>query len=320
MFISAVKGLESIVIVGFGWVGQANALSLVQMGYPVAYFDPATPKHHYSEYEALYEKVRRIKDVRDLDSESTWYIVCVGDRVSEDGVQDISLIRSALASLQGVKGGVVLRSTILPESLKDLQFDYYLPEFLHEVKAVEECLNPHFFVVGKRKGVRQSPSFFPLWRKRSVKHFTGTPEEASYIKYLSNLWNSVRIAFVNEFGDAIKEPKTKEDLQSIERVMDFLFESGQYLRYGRAFGGHCLPKDTRAFAHSLRGQGLNSLLLDGAYASNARHETLQQKYPQLPEWFSEWVLPERSGTQALRTLGKVIVRNLKNPRLLFSKF
>jgi len=49
--------LEKTVVVGFGWVGQANALALARMGFEVAYFDVATPPHHYaSRYGLLYEK------------------------------------------------------------------------------------------------------------------------------------------------------------------------------------------------------------------------------------------------------------------------
>lgn len=310
---------EQVVIVGFGWVGQANALALLQMGYPVSYFDPNPPKHHYTAYENLYTQIHRLDSVGARDGENTWYVVCVGDRVSEEGVQDITFIRSALESLKNLKGGVILRSTILPETLQSLRFDYYVPEFLHEKFAVEECLNPFFFVVGKRKGVRQSPSFFPVWRENSVHKFTGTPEEASQVKYLSNLWNSVRVAFVNEFGDGIREPKSKEDLASINKVIDFVLGGKQYRRYGRAFGGHCLPKDTRAFARSLRDRGMNAALLDGTYRSNAAHEALQGKYPNLPEWFSEWESPKMSGKEALKTVGEALLRNIRNPRQFFSR-
>lgn len=311
---------EPVVIVGFGWVGQANALALSQMGYSVSYFDPNPPKNHYTEFASIYKKVKRLDSVASIDSENTWYIVCVGDRVSEDGIQDIGFIRSALDSLKDLKGGVVLRSTILPGSLKDLRFDYYVPEFLHERKAVEECLDPFFFVVGKRKGVRNSPSFFKNWRERAGSRFTGTPEEASQVKYLSNLWNSMRIAFVNEFGDAIREPKSKDDVQLIHKVIDFVLGGKQYRRYGKAFGGHCLPKDTRAFARAVRDSGGNSALLEGAYRSNAAHQATQEKYTELPEWFSEWTAPQQSGRDALKSLTEAIVRNLKNPKRFFSRF
>ena len=35
------------------------------------------------------------------------------------------------------KGKIIIRSTILPNLLVTLQFDFYVPEFLHEIRAVE---------------------------------------------------------------------------------------------------------------------------------------------------------------------------------------
>ena len=54
-----------------------------------------------------------------------------------DGNQDISLIRRALDGLKRRKGKIIIRSTILPNLLVTLQFDFYVPEFLHEIRAVE---------------------------------------------------------------------------------------------------------------------------------------------------------------------------------------
>ena len=311
---------EKMVIVGFGWVGQANALALKQLGFDVSYFDPATPPHHYTTFSKVYDSLTRLSDVREKDSENTWYIVCVGDRVSEEGAQDISSIEKALASLKGIKGGVILRSTILPDLLEKLPFDYYVPEFLHEKKAVEECIDPYFFVVGSKKGVRTEPSLFDVWRARSRKNFEGTPREASFIKYLSNLWNSVRIAFVNEFGDAIGRPSTKEELDRINNIINFLFDNRGYLRYGRSFGGHCLPKDTRAFTswYSKKQDGLP--LLSGTYAANAKHQHLEEQFPLMPEWYSEWPSQHVSGQQALRDLGYAIRKHITSPRLILNWF
>ena len=50
---------EKIVIVGYGWVGQANALSLAQMGYQVFYYDVTPPVYRYAgKYSELYKKVK----------------------------------------------------------------------------------------------------------------------------------------------------------------------------------------------------------------------------------------------------------------------
>lgn len=293
---------ERVVVVGFGWIGQANAISLRLLGYDVSYFDPGEPPRHYHEYAPTYSQLKRLQKATDNDSAQTCYIVCVGDRVSDEGEQDIDLIKNALASLSGVKGVVVLRSTVIPDLLGELAFDFYVPEFLHEKKAVEECSEPYFFITGKKPGSQKAePSFFATWRERSHKHFDGIPREASLIKYLSNLWNSVRIAFVNEVGDAIGRPSNKAELEEIERVINFMFDGRNYLRYGRAFGGHCLPKDTRAFKRYF-GKGGPLPLLEGVYASNEAHRALEEKYPLMPEWYSEWPDRHIGGVRALKEL------------------
>ncbi len=279
---------EKIVVVGYGWIGQANALALVKTGYRVAYFDTAeTPAFHYVEGENEYDSVQRVSSLEEWDSDNTWFIVCVGDRVSEEREQDISLIRKACDSLRNLRGKVILRSTVLPQKLKELYFHLYVPEFLHEKNAVDECLNPYFFVIGLRDSI-QLPSFLNEWKRRAYKTFNGTPEEASYIKYISNLWNTIRIAFVNEIGDSIAIPSNQSEVQKIERILNFVFERKSYLRYGQGFDGHCLPKDTRAFIGAHQKEGKNLDMLIGAYSSNNHHKEIQAMYQTLPKIYSFW--------------------------------
>src|SRR3989344_1316583 len=141
------------------------------------------------------------------------------------------------------------------------------------------------------------PSFIEQWEQRACRVFKGTPEEASYIKYLSNIWNALRIAFVNEFGDSIALPENQQQREKIERIIDFFFEEKSYLRYGRAFGGHCLPKDSRAFA-AWKNEAAPSVLLDALCKSNDLHQQIENLYP-LPQWFSSWdYAAYRRGTTA----------------------
>src|SRR3989344_1962308 len=49
------NGTEKMVVVGFGWVGQANALALNILGYNVSYFDPGEPPQHYPLHAGEYE-------------------------------------------------------------------------------------------------------------------------------------------------------------------------------------------------------------------------------------------------------------------------
>ena len=301
-----------IVIVGYGWVGQANALALSHTGYQVYYYDVGEPKLHYADrYQDSYDTITPLSSVLEKDGHDTCYLVCVGDRVSPEGEQDIEAIKKALESLHDAKGTVILRSTVLPASLASLRFDYYVPEFLHEKKAVEECMAPQYFIVGSRNTMSRKPSFFNVWQERATKTFYGTPEEASYLKYLSNTYNALRIAFVNEFGNAMALPTDQEHLASIEKVINFFFEKKSYLRYGKSFGGHCLPKDVRAFCASHEKEGRDMSLLRGAWKANDAQLIIEKKYPLLPEGFSEWVRPEISGRAALRALKNSVMRKVK---------
>lgn len=285
---------EKIVIIGYGWVGQANAIALIKMGYQVFYYDIIPPIFRYSaQYSDFYNKIQPLDKPLVEDGPNTWYIISVGDRVNSDGTQDLSLIKKAIESIKGANGKIILRSTILPQHLKELNFDYYLPEFLHEKHAVEESLNPFYFVLGRRKSSISKPKFLSEWELRARKVFIGAPEQAAYIKYLSNIWNAVRIAFVNEFGSLIQEPSNFRSLKEIEKIIDFVFDKKSYSRYGKSFGGHCLPKDLLAF-YSIHSKTKAVPIIQAAFESNQLHKKRELFYAHLPEWFSSWI--EEYGT------------------------
>lgn len=317
------QGKETIVVIGFGWVGQANALALSFLNYSVFYYDIGTPELRYQkEWGSQYEKIKRLSTPLEQDGVRTWYLLAVGDRVSQEGVQDVSLVRKASDMLRGGKGGVILRSTILPEHLPALHFDYYFPEFLHEQYAVEECLNPFYFVLGDGTTTHGEPDFLKEWERRAHKSFRGSAEEASYIKYLSNIWNALRIAFTNEMGDIVS--RGGQDRAKASRVLDFIFEEKAYLRYGRAYGGHCLPKDTLAFARSNED---SAVLVQAVHNSNERHKQ-HRSYESLPTWLSQWELDggiSDKVTRIWKTLNRhifirVIRKALRPLRRLLGRF
>ena len=283
---------EKVVIVGLGWVGQANALALLQLGYKVFYYDVLPPRHHYGvTFKHLYDKLIALDTPLEVDGPETSYMVCVGDRVNDEGLQDTKFIEQALSAIQMARGTIILRSTIIPKTLAGLTFDYYIPEFLHEKFAIQECMRPYYFVLGSgtRKEDARLPSYVALWQERAQRVFSGTYTEASYIKYFSNMWNALRIAFVNELGDIVaSSPQSESPIEDAERVINFLFEGKSYLRYGRGFGGHCLPKDMRAFLAAYGGEK-NMAILSGAYESNSIHVDVSSGNDSaLREWFSAW--------------------------------
>lgn len=239
-------------IIGYGYVGQATGIGLKRMGHDVTAYDIVLKENIYKEKE--FDEIPLVIG----EPKDGINIVCIADK-NIDGRQTIEHIAKVLDKL---KGTVILRTTVLPKSLKKLRFDFYWPEFLHERTAVEEFLNPEIVVVGRRTK-EEFPFFEPYYC---------TPEEASHIKYLSNIWNAMRIAFVNEFGDNLM----KENIKT-ERVIDFFFKGKKYLKWGNTFGGHCLPKDVQAYFKEYP-----LLFLDSIIKANEIHK---KKYPNLKEIF-----------------------------------
>ena len=103
---------ETIVIVGYGWIGQANALALSTAGYNTYYYDTVEPELHYNEYKEAYDSVKSLPSLLEKDGPDTIYIVCVGDKVSPEGDQDISSIKKALDSVKNAQGRVVLLGNV----------------------------------------------------------------------------------------------------------------------------------------------------------------------------------------------------------------
>jgi UDP-glucose 6-dehydrogenase len=272
------KEENRVVVVGLGFVGQANAVVLSRMGYEVWGKDLRQVENIYATDD--FNKIKIFKDASELPfkpEENVPAMVCVNALNNESG-QDLRPAQGALADARKItKGPVILRTTLLPENLKNLDFDIYLPEFLHERMALEEVQFPDLLVIGyKNEAAKNSlPKFIKDWHayvktNLAGKFYEGNPEEGAYIKYLMNIWNALRIGFVNEYGDAIiKEGLTPNH----EKVIDFVMERAFYLRYGKAFGGHCLPKDLTAFVKSHE----YAKILKGLLDSNTEHAEVEAR-------------------------------------------
>ena len=106
---------------------------------------------------------------------------------------------------------------------------------------------------------------------------------AESVKYLSNVYHAVKLAFANEAGAVLAahgvDARAAFRLFCEDRVLNV---SAAYLRPGFAFGGSCLPKDIRSFlalagardvATPFLDQVLpsNQAVVERAYAAIARH-------------------------------------------------
>ena len=95
---------------------------------------------------------------------------------------------------------------------------------------------------------------------------------AEAVKYICNAFHALKITFANEIGNLLKV-KGMDGRQAMQLFCHDkqLNLSAAYLRPGFAFGGSCLPKDTRALAHFGRHQNLRLPLLEQILCSPVDH-------------------------------------------------
>ena len=92
------------------------------------------------------------------------------------------------------------------------------------------------------------------------------------MKYASNAFHAVKIAFANELGSlAARSGVDANELMELFCEDSRLNISRAYLRPGFAFGGSCLPKDVRALTHRGRLSGLRLPLLESVLPGNDEH-------------------------------------------------
>lgn len=156
---------------------------------------------------------------------------------------------------------IAIRSTVLPgtnqkigdiiaeKSSKIRNKDFAVvsnPEFLREGTAVQDYLNPPYTLVGCDNSYAEE-KMRELYSSISSEFIATDIKTAEIMKYVNNTYHALKIVFANEVGNICKSL----DIDS-HKVMDIFCHdkilniSPYYFKPGFAYGGSCLPKDTKA--------------------------------------------------------------------------
>ncbi|MDB5395009.1 MAG: GDP-mannose 6-dehydrogenase [Rhodospirillales bacterium] len=229
-------------------------------------------------------------DVAQAIAETDISLVAVGTPSAPDGSLDyrsIDAVTGQIAAAIKTKSGphtVVMRSTVPPgtavdrvipalkagsgRTLGDGLHYYSNPEFLRESTAVRDFHKPPFTLIGAPEGddaaiLRELYSAIP-----SPVHVVPY-QVAEGVKYLSNAYHAIKIAFANEAGGVLAaygvDAPVAFKLFCEDRDLNI---SSAYLRPGFAFGGSCLPKDVRGFLSLASQKGIPTPFMSSVLPSN----------------------------------------------------
>ena len=220
-------------------------------------------------------------------------VICVGTPSNGNGSLHIGHVEGVARQIGSAlrekdeRHLVVVRSTVLPGTIEGTvipaieessgspvgdAFDVCVnPEFLREGSALRDYYNPSYVVIGEREAA-SGDTVASLYEQLGAPVIRTSLRLAEMVKYASNAFHALKVAFANEIGTLAK----RQGIDGRE-VMEILCEdrvlnvSEKYLRPGFAFGGSCLPKDVRALAYIAKQTDVEVPVLGSVLDSNQRH-------------------------------------------------
>jgi UDPglucose 6-dehydrogenase len=263
--------MKTIGIVGQGFVGNSVKEGLKK------YFKIET-------YDIIDEK-SSVKNLKELFSKSDIMFVCLPTPMKISGECDIKIVDRVFDELNTYgKKTIILKSTVPPGTCDKLSEKYnnldvvFNPEFLTEANAVDDFVNQDRIVIGGNSEEVLN-SVEELFRSafKSVPILKTDTTTAEMVKYVTNCFLATKVSFANNVYDICKKSDINYD-KMIEIVKhDTRVGNSHWMVPGpdgdRGYGGHCFPKDMRAFVYHASTLGYYPLLIDSAIKVNDRIRT-----------------------------------------------
>ncbi|HEY7483823.1 MAG TPA: UDP-glucose/GDP-mannose dehydrogenase family protein [Streptosporangiaceae bacterium] len=269
--------------IGTGYLGATHAICMAVLGYEVLgvdvdvrkidrlrdgevpFFEPGLPELLTKALES--GRLRFTTSYEEAGGFGDVHFICVGTpQQAGSDAADLTYVDATVRTLaphltrralvvgkSTVPVGTARRLTGLLHELAPAGTDVELawnPEFLREGHAVDDTMRPNRLVFGvgsEWASDRLHQVFQPVIEG-------GTPvvvtdlATAELVKVAANSFLATKISYINAMAEICEA--TGADVQDLAAALahdDRI--GGKFLRPGLGFGGGCLPKDIRAFAH-----------------------------------------------------------------------
>ncbi|MGH3243657.1 MAG: UDP-glucose dehydrogenase family protein [Spirillospora sp.] len=279
-----------LTVIGTGYLGATHAICMAVLGFEVLgvdvdrhrvgrlasgevpFFEPGLPELLTKALDS--GRLRFTTSHAEAGDFGDVHFLCVGTpQLPGSDAADLSYVDSAVRSLSPhlrrralvvgkstVPVGTARRLTGVIHELAPAGTDVELawnPEFLREGFAVDDTMRPDRLVFGVASDwadERLRAAFRPVLD-------LGTPvvrtdlATAELVKVAANSFLATKISYINAMAEVCEAVGADvKDLADSLALDDRI--GGRFLRPGLGFGGGCLPKDIRAFAHRAEEMGV----------------------------------------------------------------
>ncbi len=301
-----VPARPKLTVIGTGYLGATHAVAMASLGYDVLgvdvdqskidklasgevpFFEPGLP-------ELLQEVMAtgKLRFTTSFDEAAEFgdvHFICVGTpQLHGSHAANLEYVESAFTTLASkittpallvgkstVPVGTAARLTDMVQMTSpnpDLVQLAWNPEFLREGYAVQDTLRPDRLVFGVQSEWAEEmlrAAFAPILE-------VGTPlvvadlRTAELVKVAANSFLATKISYINAMAEVCEA--TGADVNLLASALSYDDRiGGRFLKPGLGFGGGCLPKDIRAFAHRAEELGVGQAVafLHEVDAINAR--------------------------------------------------
>jgi UDPglucose 6-dehydrogenase len=177
-----------------------------------------------------------------------------------------------------LSGIFVIKSTVpigttkkLSNKRKDLKV-IHNPEFLTARNSVEDFNNADRNIIGgEEESSKKLESFYSQYFPH-IPTFLVSSDESEAIKYFSNTYLSVKVAYFNLMYDLCE--KIGMDYENVRRCVSLDKRIGESHTFvpgvdgDRGFGGTCFPKDLNALNNTFKQHNLNESILEEIWKYN----------------------------------------------------
>lgn len=289
--------METVTVLGAGYVGLATAACLAHLGHRVHAIDVDAARVHRlqaGEIDLLEpdlpEMVRAYQQTGQLSCSTdpgSWIgvsdavFLCLPTPARADGSADLAAFRGWLPHLRrhlAPGRRIILKSTVPPGTQRQLATvldrpDIAIisnPEFLREGHAIHDWLNPDRIVIGadEPESTRYLSS---LYTSLDAPVVETDPTSAELIKYAANTFLALKITYANTLAELCEH--IGANITDVRTGIGHDPRIGNaYLDAGPGWGGPCLPKDVRALLSTGTRTTAELGLLHSLVETNAHHQ------------------------------------------------